>query len=96
MDIKASEWIKDFLGEFVQIQNDAFAENLVGIYLHGSLAMESFNPVSSDVDLLVVVRDRLSRDEKIALGERLLGQAPELAERVVARWVGGAVRFAAA
>ncbi|MDI9237512.1 ATP-dependent DNA helicase RecG [Lysobacter sp. LF1] len=40
-----------------------------------------------DADLLPQVQ---------ALGEQLLGQAPELAERVVARWVGGAVRFAAA
>ncbi|HEX7022497.1 MAG TPA: nucleotidyltransferase domain-containing protein, partial [Trueperaceae bacterium] len=29
-------------------------DDLVGIYLHGSLAMGSFNPARSDVDLLVV------------------------------------------
>lgn len=40
-----------------------------------------------DADLLPQVQ---------ALGEQLLGRAPELAERVVTRWVGGAVRFAAA
>jgi ATP-dependent DNA helicase RecG len=31
-----------------------------------------------------------------ALGERIAERAPELAERVVARWVGGAVRYASA
>ncbi len=72
MELKMSDWIKDFLSAFVQIQSDAFGENLIGVYLHGSLAMASFNPISSDVDLLVVVRDRLSRDQKIALGQRLL------------------------
>jgi predicted nucleotidyltransferase len=72
MELKTSDWMKDFLSEFVQIFVEGFGENLVGIYLHGSLAMESFNPVSSDVDLLVVVRDRLSWEEKSGLGQRLL------------------------
>jgi len=32
------------------------ADNLIGLYLHGSLAMGGFNPQRSDVDLLVVTR----------------------------------------
>lgn len=40
-----------------------------------------------DADLLPQVHE---------LGEDLLRRSPELAERIVARWVGGAVRFAAA
>ena len=72
MEMKASDWIKDFLGDFVQVFGDAFGENLIGIYVHGSLAMESFNPISSDLDLLVVVRAKLSRAEKSALGQQLL------------------------
>jgi ATP-dependent DNA helicase RecG len=31
-----------------------------------------------------------------ALGERIAESAPQLAERIVARWVGGAVRYASA
>ncbi|GAB2501326.1 ATP-dependent DNA helicase RecG [Lysobacter humi (ex Lee et al. 2017)] len=31
-----------------------------------------------------------------ALGERIAGRAPQLADRIVARWVGGAVRYASA
>ena len=31
-----------------------------------------------------------------ALADRLLAQRPDVADRVVARWVGGAVRYAAA
>jgi len=72
MEIKASDWITDFLSEFVQIFRDAFGNRLVGVYLHGSLAMQTFNPISSDVDLLVVVRDSLSWDEKHSVGQRLL------------------------
>ena len=51
---------------------DSFGDNLIGVYLHGSLAMESFNPISSDVDLLVVVRAPLSWEEKSRIGQQLL------------------------
>lgn len=37
-------------------------EKLVGIYLHGSLAMGCFHPNISDIDFLVIVNERL-RDE---------------------------------
>ncbi|HEY5849682.1 MAG TPA: ATP-dependent DNA helicase RecG [Lysobacter sp.] len=40
-----------------------------------------------DADLLPQVQE---------IGERLLRESPELAQRIVARWVGGAVRFAGA
>lgn len=38
--------------------------NLVGIYLHGSLAMDCFNPQVSDIDFLAVVREPLDLDTK--------------------------------
>jgi streptomycin 3"-adenylyltransferase len=44
----------------------------LGIYLHGSLAMGGFNPVGSDVDVLVVTRDRLQDGQQAQLTERLL------------------------
>ncbi|SDZ25176.1 ATP-dependent DNA helicase RecG [Lysobacter sp. yr284] len=40
-----------------------------------------------DADLLPLVQE---------VGERLLAQSPQLAERIVARWVGGAARYASA
>ena len=43
--------------------------------------------LSRDADLLPLVQE---------VGERLLAQSPQLAERIVARWVGGAVRYASA
>lgn len=36
--------------------------NLIGIYLYGSLAMECFRPRSSDIDVLLVVKERLSKE----------------------------------
>ncbi len=39
-------------------------DKLVGIYLHGSLALGCFNPQNSDLDLLVVTRRGLTAAEK--------------------------------
>lgn len=46
--------------------------NLIGIYLHGSLALGCFNPATSDIDLLVVTRQRLPIPTKQSLVELLL------------------------
>lgn len=40
---------------FVAQSQTILADNLVGIYLHGSAAMGCFHPEKSDIDLLVVV-----------------------------------------
>ena len=51
------------------------AGNLTGIYLHGSLAMGCFNPLRSDIDLLVVTRQRLKVARKRLLVESLLRES---------------------
>lgn len=48
------------------------AENLIGIYLHGSLAMGCFNPLRSDIDLLVITHRRMSLETKRNLAEFIL------------------------
>ncbi len=48
------------------------ADNLIGNYLHGSLAMGCFHPQRSDIDLLVVTRNRMTVDEKWHVAELLL------------------------
>jgi streptomycin 3"-adenylyltransferase len=48
------------------------AGNLLGIYLHGSLAMNCFNPLRSDIDLLVVTRSGMSLEKKREKAESLL------------------------
>ncbi len=49
------------------------ADNLVGVYLHGSLAMNCFNPLRSDIDLLVVTDEQMSVETKRDVAELLLG-----------------------
>ncbi len=47
-------------------------DELVGIYLHGSLAMNCFNPQCSDLDLLVLNQQRMSIDSKYHVIDLLL------------------------
>jgi hypothetical protein len=48
------------------------APSIVGVYLHGSLAMNCFNPHHSDLDLLAVTNDHLSHDTKRHLAQLML------------------------
>ena len=48
------------------------AENLLGIYLHGSLATNCFNPLRSDIDLLAIARQPMTVQSKRALANLLL------------------------
>lgn len=45
---------------------------MIGVYLHGSLAMGCFNPATSDIDLLVVTRHKIPITTKKSLVELLL------------------------
>lgn len=51
---------------------EIFAANLVGLYVHGSLAFECFNWEKSDIDFLIVTRVPPSLREKERLIEELL------------------------
>jgi predicted nucleotidyltransferase len=60
--------VRILLGELRRILKG----NLVGVYLHGSLAMGCFQPAASDIDLLAVVRRPLPRRTKRSLVQLLL------------------------
>ncbi|MGX1264532.1 putative nucleotidyltransferase [Rossellomorea marisflavi] len=51
-----------------------FRSKLTGVYLHGSLVMDCFHPEISDIDLLIVVEDGISKDERKALDDLFLGE----------------------
>ncbi len=50
--------------KFVKFSKQILKNNLIGIYLHGSLAMGCFNELSSDIDLIVVVSQTLTKAGK--------------------------------
>ncbi len=71
--------VQALLTQLVEGFRQALTENLVGIYLHGSLTLGGFNPRTSDVDFLVVTRTTLRAAEfkaLIALTLELAKNAP--------------------
>lgn len=56
---ECDEDIKKFVITLVERLRGELGNRLIGIYLHGSLAMGSYYRPKSDIDLIVVVNDRL-------------------------------------
>lgn len=60
--------------------NELLAENLVGIYVHGSIAFGCFNWNKSDIDFIVVVNKSINQQTKLQLLqvlEYLRNRAPQ-------------------
>jgi streptomycin 3"-adenylyltransferase len=65
------------LADIVDNFRSVLTTNLIGIYLHGSLAMGCFNPAASDIDFIVVVNEPLGVDEK----RQIVALSLDLADR---------------
>lgn len=50
--------IEDSIYRFTDICKEHLQENVIGIYLHGSAAMNCFNPKRSDYDFIVVISEQ--------------------------------------
>lgn len=46
------------LDHLTYLLKEKLSDTLIGIYLHGSMAMECFNPAKSDIDVLVITREK--------------------------------------
>ncbi len=66
------------LDKFIAIFAEEVRKNLVGIYLHGSLAMGCFNPGKSDVDLLVVVKEKMEVSSLKRIASKILALREEM------------------
>lgn len=53
------------LQDFVTLCKESLCQKLIGVYLHGSMAMGCFNPCFSDIDLLVVTKGEPTQNEKL-------------------------------
>ncbi len=58
---------QELLQQIREAYQTILKENLVGIYVHGSLAFGCYHPARSDIDFLVVVHTPLTQAEKEAL-----------------------------
>ena len=70
---------QNLINAFVAAAKEIIGEKLTGIYLHGSLAMGCFNPDKGDIDLIIVIEQNISDEEKMKFMERIVAlsqQAP--------------------
>jgi len=56
---KTPRSVRKILRELFLTIRPAVQDNLVGLYLYGSLVMDCYNPRSSDIDIIIVVKRRL-------------------------------------
>ena len=77
--------MEKLLYDFVERSQDILGDNLVGIYLHGSLTMGGFNRDKSDIDLIVVVNNPLSYGEKRKYLDMIVGLNDRIEMSIVLR-----------
>jgi len=69
------------LDQVVDLFKKELQDNLIGIYLHGSLAMGCFHPEHSDIDLIIVAAEKLSRDHMRRLAQKIMASENTMANR---------------
>lgn len=72
---------QNILDEFVTVSEDIIREGLTGIYLHGSMAMNCFNPAKSDIDLIIVIEHDITDVQKM----EFMKQVVKLNEKAAAK-----------
>jgi len=65
--------VRKVLREILSEMQSVVQDNLIGLYLYGSLAMDCYNPSSSDIDIIIVTRERLSLEQRKRVTEYLKG-----------------------
>lgn len=61
--------VQSVLNEYMTLFNERLPNTLVGLYLHGSIALDAFVENSSDIDFLTIIHHRLSTSEAAVLYE---------------------------
>lgn len=74
---------EDLLLKFTEMSKQTLGDNLVGIYLHGSAAMDCFNPQKSDLDLILVVEHDIPDCDKLVF----MGNVVSLNEEAPAKGI---------
>lgn len=70
-----TEEIEEFLNDLVVKLQHQIEPPVIGVYLHGSLAIGGFNPARSDIDLLVVTETPIGMETKKKLAAFFLEQS---------------------
>jgi len=60
------------INKVVDIWKKHLNNNLVGVYLHGSIVLNAFMPNSGDIDLLIIVENPLDIPTKLAIAKDII------------------------
>ena len=60
------------INKVVNIWKKHLGDELIGVYLHGSIALDAFNPDSGDIDILVVVKDSIDIQVKLEIARDII------------------------
>lgn len=63
---------QNVLDKIADVCREIFEVNLTGIYLHGSMAMGCFQPNKSDIDLLIVIDDNITDEQKLKFMDEIV------------------------
>jgi len=58
-------YYQSLIDKFSAKCEEVFNSHLTGVYLHGSMAMDCFNPGKSDIDLMIIVENNIANSQKI-------------------------------
>jgi predicted nucleotidyltransferase len=56
--------VRKILIEILSAVQSIIQDNFIGLYLYGSLAMNCYNPRLSDIDIIIIARQRLSEEQR--------------------------------
>lgn len=82
--------VNDLLAMLAADLNDLLGDQLVGIYLTGSLTYGDFDHGSSDIDLLVIVHEPLSQEQRTHVANmhaRIDDEYPQWAKRIECSYI---------
>ena len=74
---KTPRSVRKTLRELFSVVQSTVQDNLVGLYLYGSLAMDCYNPRSSDIDIVIVVKKRLLQGQR----KKVIGYLKEVCSK---------------
>lgn len=63
---------QNLIDEFTAMSKEVIGDKLTGIYLHGSMAMNCFNPEKSDIDLLIVIESDITDMQKMEFMKQIV------------------------
>lgn len=64
--------VKEQIAKVTEAWLNGIGESVIGIYIHGSIALNCFKEGSSDIDLLIVTDKRISREDRLLVARNMV------------------------